>query len=166
MSDKNSLNRIVSGLANGFKMADEKWREPTVVTEFVSLQDLAKRVDPKALERLKGLAELGPQKGKNVPFITLQGGDRELGVAVINLGGVAQLMEDGILPSPKDLAYYSAGLVRNIVLAGQYALVEFHEEQEMGEALLKAARFGARLRPQDIESVGGPWCILAWYEEY
>jgi len=37
MSDKNSLDYIVGELAYGFKMADKEWREPAVVTEFVSL---------------------------------------------------------------------------------------------------------------------------------
>jgi hypothetical protein len=55
-----------------------------------------------------------------------------LGVAVINLEDVFQLMEDGILPSPKDLACYSAGLVRNLVLAGQHALVEFRRPHGRG----------------------------------
>jgi hypothetical protein len=165
MSDKNSLDYIVSELAYGFKMADEERREPAVATEFVSLQDLAKRVGPKALERLKEFAELDLQEGEDVPFITLQGGGRKLGVAVINLEDVFQLMEDGILPSPKDLACYSAGLVRNLVLAGQHALVEFRRPQDVGEALLKAVLFGARLCPQNIEFIGSPWCILTWYED-
>jgi len=165
MSDQNSLDYIVSELAHGFKMADEERREPAVVTEFVSLQDLAERVGPKALERLKEFAELDLREGEDVPFITLQGGGRRLGVAVINLEDVVRFMEDGILPSPKDLAYYSAGLVRNLVLAGQHALVEFRRPREAGEALLKAARFGARLRPQNIELIGSPWCILTWYED-
>jgi hypothetical protein len=165
MSDKNSLDYIVSELAYGFEMSDEERREPTVVTEFVSLQDLAKRVGPKALEQLKEWAELDPREGGDVPFITLQGGGRELGVAVINPEGVVRLMEDGILPNPKDLAYYSAGLVRSLVLAGQHALVEFRRPREVGEALLKAARFGARLRPQRIELIGSLWCILTWYED-
>jgi hypothetical protein len=165
MSDKNSLDYIVSGLAYGFKMADKEWREPAVVTEFVSLRDLARRVGPKALERLKEFAGLDLQEGEDVPFVNLQGGGRKLGVAVINLEDVVQFMEDGILPSPKDLACYSAGLVRNLVLAGQHALVEFRRPRDVGEALLKAARFGARLRPQNIELIGSPWCILTWYED-
>jgi len=165
MSDKNSLDYIVGELAYGFKMADKEWREPAVVTEFVSLRDLAKRVGPKALGRLKEFAGLDLQEGEDVPFVTLQGGGRKLGVAVINLEDVVRLMEDGILPSPKDLAYYSAGLVRSLVLAGQHALVEFRRPREVGEALLKAARFGARLRPQNIELIGSPWCILTWYED-
>jgi hypothetical protein len=74
-------------------------------------------------------------------------------------------MENGILPSPEDLASYSAGLVRNIVLAGQHALVEFGGPRKKGEALLKAVLFGARLRPQSIEFVGSLRCILTWYED-
>jgi hypothetical protein len=165
MSDKSSLDYIVGELAYGFKMADKDWREPAVATEFVSLRDLAKRVGPKALERLKEFAGLDLQEGEDVPFTTLQGGGKKLGVAVINLEDVFRLMEDGILPSPKDLAYYSAGLVRSLVLAGQHALVEFRRPREVGEALPKAARLGARLHPQNIELIGGPWCILTWYEE-
>jgi hypothetical protein len=165
MSDKKSLDYIVSRLAYGFKIADKERREPAVVTEFVSLQDLAKRVGSKALERLKEWAELDLQEDEAVPFITLQGGGRKLGVAVINPEDVVQFMEDGILPTPEDLAYYSAGLVRNLVLAGQHALVEFRRPREVGEALLKAARFGARLHPQVVEFIGTPCCILTWYED-
>jgi hypothetical protein len=165
MSAKSSLDYIVGELAYGFKMADKDWREPAVATEFVSLRDLAKRVGPRALERLEEFAGLDLQEGEDVPFVNLKGGGKKLGVAVINLEDVFRLMEDGILPSPRDLAYYSAGLVRNLVLAGQHALVEFRRPREAGEALLKAARFGAGLRPQNIELIGAPWCILTWYEE-
>jgi hypothetical protein len=165
MPDKNGLDYIVSGLARGFQMADEERREPAVATELVSLRDLAKRVGQKALERLKEFAGLDLQEGEDVPFIALQGGGRKLGVAVINPEDVFRLMEDGVLPSPEDLACYSAGLVRSLVLAGQHALVEFRRPREAGEALPKAARFGARLRPQNIELIGGPWCVLTWYED-
>jgi hypothetical protein len=36
---------------------------------------------------------------------------------------------------------------------------------DVGEALLKAVLFGARLCPQNIEFIGSPWCILTWYED-
>jgi len=54
MSDQKSPDHTASGPAYGLKMADKERREPAVVTEFVSFQGLAKRVGPKAPERLKG----------------------------------------------------------------------------------------------------------------
>jgi len=70
MSDKNSLDYIVGELAYGFKMADEERREPAVVTEFVSLRDLAERVGPKGWSGLKNLRGLTSKKARMFPSST------------------------------------------------------------------------------------------------
>jgi hypothetical protein len=167
MSDKHSLYYIMSKLYDGFMLADEERRLPTVVMEFVSLQGLAEKVGREALEELIGLMESGPQEGDEFPLITLQAGDRSLNVAVIGLDDVIGL-EGGILPFFADLARFTAGLAQYIVLAGQSALVVFSEEMLKApaeKALQKAIRFGAYLRPQSVEFVDKRRCILTWYDE-
>jgi hypothetical protein len=167
MSDESSLDYIVSKLSYGFRLADEERREPTVVTEFVSLQGLAKKVGRGALRRLIGLMEPGPQEDDEFPLITLRAGGRSLNVAVIDLDDVINL-EGGILPFFADLATYSAGLAQHIVLAGQSALFVFSRKalEKPGEEILQSAiRLGAYLRPQSVEFIDERRCILTWYEE-
>jgi hypothetical protein len=167
MSDRNSLDYIVSRLSSGFRLADEKRRQPAVVTKFVSLQVLAKKVGQEALGQLLELMEPGPQEGDEFPLIALQAGNRSLNVAVINLEDVID-MEGGILPFFEDLARLSAGLARYIVLAGQSALFVFSREalEKTGEEVLQSAiRLGAYLRPQSVEFVDKQRCILTWYED-
>ena len=167
MSDQNSLDYIVGRLSSGFRLADEERRQPAVVTEFVSLQGLAKRVGQEALEKLIELMESGPQEDDEFPLIALRAGGRSLNVAVIDLDDVIDL-EGGILPFFEDLARFSAGLAQHIVLAGQSALFVFSEKalEKTGEEVLQSAiRLGAYLRPQSVEFIDKRRCILTWYEE-
>jgi hypothetical protein len=167
MSDKNSLDYILDRLSSGFGLADEKQCQPTVVTRFVSLRGLAKRVGQEALGRLIELMEPKPQEGGEFPLIALRAGNRSLNVAVINLEDAID-MEGGILPFFEDLARLSAGLAQYIVLAGQSALFVFSREalEKTGEEVLQSAiRLGAYLRPQSVEFVDKRRCILTWYDE-
>ncbi len=167
MSDKNSLDYIVSELSSGLELASEERRQPTVVTQSVSLQGLAERVGQEALEQLIVLMESGPQENDEFPLISLWAGDRSLNVAVIDPEAILDL-EGGILPSFEDLAKFSVGLAQYIVLAGQSALFVFNQEalEKLGEEVLQSAvRLGAYLRPQSVEFIDRRRCVLTWYEE-
>jgi hypothetical protein len=162
----NDIKRVAEELARGFKMADEKGREPKVTTTFISFQALAETVGQDALAQLVRLMKPKPQKGDVFPLIALRGTIGGLNVVVIGLEGVLGLR--GILPSFGDLAKYSAGLAQYIVLAGQSALVVFSKEMLKApaeEVLQKAILLGAYLRPHSVGEIGERWCILTWYED-
>jgi hypothetical protein len=160
MSGKEDIEYIVRGLADGFQMADKEESRPDVVAKFVSLAELARLVGP---ETLRYLADL-KRADEIFPIFTLQGGGMELSVAVTDLEGVVGLMREGVLPAPKQLAFYSAGLAEFIVLAGQSALVKFRQEMD-GEIMRKAINFGAWLFPHAVSNIDGMWCVLTWFRD-
>jgi hypothetical protein len=159
MSEKGHIEYIVGGLADGFRMVSEG-SKPNVVVEFVGLEELAKLVGHETLHHLADLK----WEDKPVPIFTLQGDGMKLSVAVTDLEREVSLMKEGVLPAPKALAFYSAGLVEFIVLAGQSALVKFRQEIS-GEIMRKAVSFGAWLFPHAVSNVGGMWCVLTWFKD-
>jgi hypothetical protein len=160
MSEKGHIEYIVRGLADGFRMASEEESKPDVVVKFVGLEELARLV---GYETLHHLADL-KWEDRLVPIFTLQGDGMELGLAVTDLERDVSLMKEGVLPDPRRLARYSAGLAEFIVLAGHSALVKFRQEVD-GEILRKAVEFGAWLSPYAVSNVGGMWCVLTWFKD-
>jgi hypothetical protein len=159
MSEKGHIEYIVRSLADGLRMVDEE-SNPDVVVKFVGLEGLAKLV---GREMLHYLADLKWEE-RLIPIFTLQGAGMELSVAVTDLERDVSLMKEGVLPDPRRLARYSAGLAEFIVLAGQNALVKFRQEID-GEILRKAVEFGAWLFPYSVTNVGGMWCVLTWFRD-
>jgi hypothetical protein len=163
MSEKGHIEYIARGLADGLRMVDEESKPGVVVkvvVKFVGLEELAKLVGHETLHYLADLR----WEDKLVPIFTLHGGGMELSVAVTDLERDVSLMKEGVLPDPKRLARYSAGLAEFIVLAGQSALVKFRQEID-GEILRKAVEFGAWLFPHAVTNVGGMWCVLTWFKD-
>jgi hypothetical protein len=159
MSEKGDIEYIARGLADGFRLADEE-SKPSVAVKFASLAELAEEAGYETLNRLADLKWTDDV----VLVFTVQSGGMKLSVAVTNLERDVRLMREGVLPAPRQLARYSAGLAEFIVLAGQSALVKFRQEIDE-ETLRKAVEFGAWLFPYAVTNVGGMWHVLTWFKD-
>jgi hypothetical protein len=158
MIEKEEIEYFTRTLADGFWAADKTKSKLDAAVEIVGLEDLANRVGRETLGHLVDLE----REDELVPIFTLRGGGMELSVAVIGFKEVLRLIRRGVLPSPRDLARFSAGLAEFIVLAGRSALVKFRID---GEILWKAVEFGVWLSPGDVTNVDGTWCVITWPDD-